>query len=180
MRNFAVAILTIIAVCAFGIAKGQTTTNKRGYDTWGQMFQVGKTTYNNTFLDTATNTTVLYLYICSGSVNSTDTGAVLGAGTLEIRVQSTKISGAPQGKIVLESSPTGAHGTWSRDGFITSNAYGDSVIIDSVSLSIGKVWRFTKPTVPYYRVAITTTGTQASSWRAWYYLRRENYIVTTR
>lgn len=148
----------------------------------GQMLNTSNT-LPNAVLDTATNATALYLYIAK-RVTSTGLATaypLFKSGSLTIAVTGIKISGTVAGTITVEQSSDGT--IWAPIRYTTSVPISsltstsvtttylstDVFTLTDVATVQANSWDYVKkPILPYLRVKIAGTGTQTSSWRAFF------------
>lgn len=135
--------------------------------------------------DTATNSTALYLYTCK--IASTGLPAaypLLEGGTLSILVSGIKVSGTAAGSISLEESFDGTNFAPVRgsaqvpvattSGTVTTTYTNqDAFTITDVATQQSYSWDLPTFSAPYYRVKVAGSGTQTSSWKAWFCFRRK-------
>lgn len=171
MKSLFVAILCLISASVFAQV---TDTSYTPYERSGQMLVAGKT-YTGLYKDTITNSGTLYLTVVKGKNAHLSNNPIWGQGTLDIKCIETKISGAPYGNMRLQASNDGS--TWADVAYnYTTTIYVDSMVIDSVSGTKAKTWHVMK-TQPYYRAYINIpSGTQASSYQAYWYYTKNQYI----
>jgi hypothetical protein len=174
-KNMRKLILALFAVVlSLGLNAQTVQSIQAPFTVWGQMLVPAKT-YAGTYRDTVTNASTIYLTTCKGSNGSLTAGAVYGQGVMNISLSCTKITGAPFGSAKLEQSYDGSN--W----YMASPTYNnqmDSLIIDSVSATKTKTWTIADNCAPYYRVKLTLTGTQSSSYISQYFLNRKTYGVS--
>jgi hypothetical protein len=170
-------LLTLFALLISFASFGQPLTHNETipFIIKGQMLQSGKT-YTGNFLDTVTDAGTIYLYTCVGSNGSLRQGPVYGTGDLEVKFWYTKISGTPAPIIRLESSFDSTN--WANEPYYTN--YTDTLAIGAVQPTFNKTWYISNKVAPYYRIKITVSGTQSSSYMAQYFLNKRNYIWTSK
>lgn len=123
------------------------------------------------YLDTAINTTPLYLYIGQPGIPfvAVDTlipFPITGNGTICFVLVGLNVSGTTAGKITIQQSITGLPGSW---GNVEPVNTADSVTITAAGVY---TFNFKDKFACYYRVAIVPTGTQKTTWQGWYYFRK--------
>lgn len=145
-----------------------------------QMLNVSNT-IPNAVLDTATDATALYLTLAKRTSTGLATAYPLyRSGSLSITVTGVKISGTPAGSITVEQSYDGS--VWApihyatavplssltSTSVTTTYTSSDVFTITNVATVQANSWDFPKKYAPYLRVKIAGTGTQTSSWRAFF------------
>lgn len=162
-------------------AYGQTKppapdTLMSGYEQFGQMLNLSTTIAYET-LDTATTSssaTTLYLTVCQYSKT---TGLpllypLIGTGSISFIVKGLKISGTPSGVVLLQGSNNGRD--WAQLGSARTIVTADTMTITNVTGAQTYPWALTEKDFLYYRLAIIIpSGTQSTSWSAWYYLNKK-------
>lgn len=167
-------LLTLIAVLTGFASYAQRTSVPAPvsiptpYAQTGQMLNLSNTNANAT-LDTATNATTLYL--ATASYNSSGLPvkyAVYGQGLFSVIVKGLKISGSPSGSLKLQESYDGTN--WADCRAIRVADAVDTILNQSAAqyFSFDREYSF----APYHRVAITTGGSQVSSWAAWWFFNQ--------
>ena len=171
MKNLIIALLGLISATSFAQV---TDTSYTPFERSGQMLVIGKT-YTGLYKDTITNSGTLYLTVPKGKNAHIVNNPIWGQGSLDIKCIETKISGAPYGNMRLQASNDGT--TWADVAYnYTTTIYVDSMVIDSVSGTKSKTYHVAV-TQPYYRIFINIpSGTQASSYQAFWYLKKNQYI----
>lgn len=175
----------------------QTFSNPNFYPTpnvqVGQLLDITNSYYylnvtpfvKNSFKDTTTTgTATKYLYVAiRGTLSSPTVAPVVAAdtfvpypiwadGTISFVVSGIKVSGTPAGSITVEQSADGliwspVHTSNNRVAAGTMSSP-DTLVINSGSSIQAYSWDYPVKFQPYYRLNISTTGTETSSWRAWY------------
>lgn len=123
------------------------------------------------YLDTASNTTPLFLYIAKPGIpiTSVDTLtplAVQGNGTISFNVIAVNVSGTTAGKLTIQQSITGLPGSYGN--------VEPSNTADTMTISAAGVYNFNfrDKFAPFYRVAYVPTGTQKTTLQAyWYFIK---------
>lgn len=166
----------------------------KGGNITGQMLNLSNT-YVGSRLDSLTNATTKYFNICQ---IRTTTGlpvnfGLYDKGKLSIIVSGLKISGTPAGTVTVEQSFDGV--TWApvrtkmppRISGVSTDTTGviytsdatytyqnpDEYTIVNTSAAQGFSIDLDVKYGYFYRVNITTTGTQVSSWTCWYNFIRD-------
>jgi hypothetical protein len=135
--------------------------------------------------DTATDGTALYLYTCKiASTGLPVAYPLLEGGTLSILVSGIKVSGTAAGSISLQESYDGTNWAPVRGsaqvpvstsvGTVTTTYVNqDAFTITDVSTQQSYSWDLPTFGAPYYRVKVLGSGTQTSSWKAWFCFKRK-------
>lgn len=160
----------------------------------GQMLDITNSYYylnvtpfvKNSFKDTTTTgTATKYLYVAIrgtlasptvAPVSAVDTFVpcpIYGVGVLSFMVSGIKVSGTPAGSITVEQSPDGlvwspVHTSNQRILYAAGVTAPDTLVINSGTAIQAYSWDYPVKYMAYYRLNISTTGTETSSWRAWY------------
>lgn len=176
-------ILFLFAILiSFSVSFGQSLTSPTPGVTTGQMLNTSNTHPSQTN-DTLTDAGTLYLSITqwTTAVSTTRLPALYplyGSGTLSIIINGVKITGTPAGTVSLEESTDGVHWAQVRLSVMPIIATADTayvytfydlLTIANVSTTQSLSWNLATKPVPYYRLKIAGSGTQTSSWKAWFY-----------
>lgn len=155
---------------------------------YGQMLNTSNT-YVGSRNDTATNSTALYLYVCKIATSGLPVAYPLYAkGSISFNVSGIKITGNPAGSLSVEQSfdgtnwapvkttPTIASISTDSVGVIyttlatyTYNSF-DLYSIQDVAGTQSYSFNIGEKHVAYYRIKVGVSGTQTSSWKAWFCL----------
>lgn len=175
-RLFAFLMCVLVSTCAMAQAKSAAPlTDRDAFTVTGQLVNLSNSIAGATN-DTANNAATIYLTLAKWSSTGVPSAfGLMGNGSLSVVVNGVKITGTPAGTIRLEESPDGVH--W---GPCPSGAFVDAV--DTI-LNVATVQKYTfsreVKLSPFYRAAITTIGTQSSSWQAWLcFTRRQQYTTS--
>lgn len=189
-------LLFIAVICSFSsfAQPGKPpapNTAPNAYVWTGQMLNTANT-YVGSRLDTATNSTPLYLSVCQTATTGLPVVYPLfGSGTMSFLLTGIKISGTPAGTAILEESYDGViYGpvhtsnnglpATATTGTVTTtytNTTPDVLTIANVATVQGITLNLPTNPAPFYRWNITGSGTQTSSWRGFWCFTRSFFYT---